>query len=272
VIVVLLIMAVAALGFVCAVAVLGIMFMRLPAADAHMANWRQVAKKFRADVSSRGWWRSSPALTFVYREARVNVVVKPARGVEWTRFALRHSSLALPVTLGSSDLVNELDGREEAVSFPLIADLRNAGWTAWTLDAHGAQRLITSAMQAQFVQLHQAVWPYQVQFRASRGLLQIDVDHALVAYDALHQLIRTGLAIYDQFLLASADGIEFVEPEELQPLESVRCRVCGEPILHGLVACRACKTPHHLECWEYIGHCSTYACGETRYVMPQIDS
>ena len=28
-----------------------------------------------------------------------------------------------------------------------------------------------------------------------------------------------------------------------------------------LVYCGGCQTPHHRECWEYFGGCSTYACG-----------
>lgn len=27
-----------------------------------------------------------------------------------------------------------------------------------------------------------------------------------------------------------------------------------------VVGCRACRTPHHAECWSYLGRCSTYAC------------
>jgi hypothetical protein len=43
------------------------------------------------------------------------------------------------------------------------------------------------------------------------------------------------------------------------------CMVCGESIADGRVQCRRCHTPHHQECWEYLGKCSTYGCGETKY-------
>lgn len=46
--------------------------------------------------------------------------------------------------------------------------------------------------------------------------------------------------------------------------ESV-CRVCGASLAEGgLVKCARCATPHHRDCWEFNGRCSTFACGETR--------
>lgn len=44
--------------------------------------------------------------------------------------------------------------------------------------------------------------------------------------------------------------------------EESTCRICGE-VLSALprVRCRRCRTPHHEECWEYVGGCSVFACG-----------
>ena len=40
------------------------------------------------------------------------------------------------------------------------------------------------------------------------------------------------------------------------------CKVCGEPIDGGaVVLCSSCNTPHHRDCWEYVGACSIYGCG-----------
>jgi hypothetical protein len=44
-----------------------------------------------------------------------------------------------------------------------------------------------------------------------------------------------------------------------------RCEVCGTELSKGrVVRCARCRTPHHEECWEFNGACSTFACGETR--------
>lgn len=43
------------------------------------------------------------------------------------------------------------------------------------------------------------------------------------------------------------------------------CRVCGASLAEGaVVRCAKCSTPHHKDCWEFNGRCSTFACGETR--------
>lgn len=44
--------------------------------------------------------------------------------------------------------------------------------------------------------------------------------------------------------------------------EGADCLVCGEQIKgHAMLTCTTCSTPHHKDCWEYIGGCSIYACG-----------
>jgi hypothetical protein len=43
------------------------------------------------------------------------------------------------------------------------------------------------------------------------------------------------------------------------------CKICGVSLAEGgVVKCHKCSTPHHQDCWEFNGRCSTFACGETR--------
>lgn len=41
------------------------------------------------------------------------------------------------------------------------------------------------------------------------------------------------------------------------------CQVCGESLDSGrpVVRCLYCGTPHHRDCWNFVGTCSTFACG-----------
>jgi hypothetical protein len=41
-----------------------------------------------------------------------------------------------------------------------------------------------------------------------------------------------------------------------------QCQICGAGLEGVLVRCARCATPHHADCWEYTGTCSTYGCGE----------
>ncbi|HVE38895.1 MAG TPA: RING finger protein [Planctomycetota bacterium] len=44
------------------------------------------------------------------------------------------------------------------------------------------------------------------------------------------------------------------------------CQICGAELEGALVRCSRCSTPHHADCWEYTGACSTYGCGEKTFV------
>jgi hypothetical protein len=63
-----------------------------------------------------------------------------------------------------------------------------------------------------------------------------------------------------------ASGIEILDDDPASPPEGDPvCQVCGGAVpKDGRVYCRRCKTPHHKDCWEFNGQCSTYACGEKR--------
>ena len=43
------------------------------------------------------------------------------------------------------------------------------------------------------------------------------------------------------------------------------CQVCHEKMDSRVVYCGKCRTPHHEECWSYMGMCSTYGCREIRF-------
>jgi hypothetical protein len=51
---------------------------------------------------------------------------------------------------------------------------------------------------------------------------------------------------------------------ELKAAEGGLCPVCGTLLREPLARCEHCRTPHHAECWAYMGRCSTYACRGTR--------
>jgi hypothetical protein len=57
--------------------------------------------------------------------------------------------------------------------------------------------------------------------------------------------------------------------EEAAPMKvdaaAGECQVCNESMETRVVYCGKCRTPHHEECWSYLGQCSTYGCREIRF-------
>lgn len=61
------------------------------------------------------------------------------------------------------------------------------------------------------------------------------------------------------------DPVQLARPTPIALAES-SCQVCGTSMGQPpVVYCVRCRTPHHEECWEYAGRCSTFACQERRY-------
>ena len=63
-----------------------------------------------------------------------------------------------------------------------------------------------------------------------------------------------------------ADKDERVRVVESIASSSGECQICGASLEGTLVRCARCSTPHHADCWEYAGICSTYGCGEKTFV------
>lgn len=246
-------------------------------------NWQQIAKRYRAEWRPSGWWNTQPGLRWWYREARVDLRVDARHGHEVTVLTIRHSSLAWEGALRSPAKDNDASARDSAPQrestwrasrrdgespLRLLDDLEAVGWSATTLRDDASRSGLTPVAQLQLAGVYQATGAAALELLGGRGILTLVIAAPVHSYDGLHHLLRTASALFDQTQLAAVEGIAFVDDEEVQPLQAVRCNVCGQEITSDLVACRTCKTPHHGECWQYNGQCSTYACGETHYVAP----
>lgn len=72
----------------------------------------------------------------------------------------------------------------------------------------------------------------------------------------------------NQWLELSADGPPPPMSKGLEPrLVGAICQVCGRSDQSSWVLCVRCETPHHQDCWAYMGKCSTYACPELRMIV-----
>jgi hypothetical protein len=75
---------------------------------------------------------------------------------------------------------------------------------------------------------------------------------------------------FASFVLGATPSVEVrrgeIVMEEVRVATGGECPVCGTAMTAGTVRCELCRTPHHAECWQYMGRCSTYACPGRRSV------
>jgi hypothetical protein len=104
-----------------------------------------------------------------------------------------------------------------------------------------------------------------VQIEWAAGRLTITKPCYLSTYESLEKFVELSTELFLAAIGSQAGGIEFVGEVKEPDAGEAQCQVCGEPLARDLVYCASCNTPHHRECWEYFGGCSTYACGQKRF-------
>jgi hypothetical protein len=90
-------------------------------------------------------------------------------------------------------------------------------------------------------------------------------------YPTLERFVNLCIELLEQAQVAGMKGIEFVTPAEGELQTEVICQVCGDKIRRNeVVYCRSCRTPHHDDCWNYFGACSTFGCGQRVFKRPKL--
>jgi hypothetical protein len=109
-----------------------------------------------------------------------------------------------------------------------------------------------------------------IQVKWIGGAMTVTKPQYLSSYEDLDAFITLSADLFIAAMNTRNAGITFVEGSAkiAEPDEGEsQCQVCGESLSADLVYCSACKTPSHRECWEYFGGCSTYACGNKKYLV-----
>ncbi|HEV3164145.1 MAG TPA: hypothetical protein VGZ22_08945 [Isosphaeraceae bacterium] len=98
-----------------------------------------------------------------------------------------------------------------------------------------------------------------------RILVQVDRNLGTNA-DALAYAVREALGIHDHLQTSVASrlrqgiAIVGVGPAPIEEAGPPMCKVCGESINLHHVVCTTCRTPHHRDCWVFVGGCSIFGC------------
>lgn len=232
--------------------------------------YQQLAKRFAGNYSPGGLV-SRPNVRMRYGETRAVLRESQGRGpyegkctqiqIEWPDYRVvceilsgnNEASFGIRGLLDQSTNDQEFDDRF---------------WVRGSA-ARDVQELLTDGVRWQIDRLAAASGNSGLYLLMRRGTILIQKPQLIRGFEELEEFTGAALDLYDQVMLARAEGIEFVAGTEAQTLEEVICKVCGEPIITDLVFCRRCKTPHHGECWSYVGTCSVYGCMEKACLHPQ---
>lgn len=228
-------------------------------------SFHSVARWFHGRVQQANWF-GMPTVRIPYNHATIEVSIAPGlRGRHCTQATIDCDEFVTPVHVHSAT------GRR-ASRGPLRAV--DPDWDRQFLvevaDDDEAVKLLTGGVRSAVTMLSRIRKSGGVDIRFGNGQLVVQKQQVLDQPAELTAFVRHVMEIFDQALLARSTGIEFVEHLQAQVIDDAKCPICGDQIEDDLVFCSRCKTPHHRECWHYIGKCATYACGEPNYAEPRV--
>ena len=132
-------------------------------------------------------------------------------------------------------------------------------------DPELANKLLTAAVKWKMMEIKD-LQESEVKFELVNGKLKTSTQEWFRTGQSLLDFVQAGLELFDQLMLHKADGLEFTGQDKAAVMEDFRCPICSDDVMHEMVVCRRCKTPHCAECWEYNGKCATFACMEERCI------
>lgn len=136
-------------------------------------------------------------------------------------------------------------------------------------DGDVIRRLLSAHVQGSIQQLRRVGSFNDVYVTWNNGTVTVSKSGLIRDEATLSRFLSLALRLFDAALATSDHGITFLTVSALTESRVVVCQICGEEIVTDRVICRSCQTPHHRECWQYNGFCSTYGCRETRFLEPR---
>lgn len=127
-----------------------------------------------------------------------------------------------------------------------------------------AKKMLDESVRWRIREILRLVENQAINIAIERGWMTVSRGGFAKTFQELDDFLRLSMQLADQLKLTQATGIDFVNEDQATVLDDVLCPVCSELVAEEMVVCVRCKTPHCRDCWEYNGHCATFACGETR--------
>jgi hypothetical protein len=89
-------------------------------------------------------------------------------------------------------------------------------------------------------------------------VLRVSIGQHVDTDEPVRALLRVAGAVLEALGSRGGEGLLWIEVREGA---AAVCQVCGTDAAGRTVLCGSCRTPHHEDCWRYVGRCSTYGCG-----------
>jgi hypothetical protein len=235
--------------------------------------YRQLAHRFNGRCESRGM-SDPPTVSFSYYGTTVRVGLAPTIPGQSTNPRTRvvaRFCQGIPFRLELAPVSRPAPPQApKGTRVVKTGDVEfDRGFIVQANDSEMARDFLSPQVRRVIGNLQRLVHPggMLVSINPERLLVQIDRNLGQ-STEALTQTVSESLVIHDGLQLGVSrrmtEGIAIVDDPNLadEDVGSPTCKVCGEMIDGGLVVvCSSCRTPHHRDCWEYVGACSIYGCG-----------
>ena len=265
--------------FVVIFIIAGVVAIALVAANSHAQQlnktWGILAQRYRGRLH-QGSWLQRPSVTFDHNGTWVRVDIHSTGGKHPTYYTQVHIGWPEPgfrmevYPEGFFNRIGKFLGGMEDVE---IGSPRfDRDYIITTNEYSLLKETLTPEVQSTIEALRAMEGNRQVYVTIRNYELLIKKLGLLDNVASLQRLTDLSLQIYDAALVGQEKGIQILDVKSHTPSltvgeaeEDVVCQVCGDSIKTDVVFCRSCKTPHHQDCWQYYGKCSTFGCGERSY-------
>lgn len=241
--------------------------------DKRYRGYRELARRYRGRYESRGL-SDPPTVSFTHNGSTVRVGLAPTiagqpHQIPRTRVVARFRQ-GIPFRLELAPVA-----RPAPPQLPKGTRLLKLGipefdreFVVQANDLEMARDFLSAQIRGSLATLHRMgqIGGMLLSVNPERMLVQIDRNLGSNA-DSLGLAVREALVLHDGLAEGVArrlkQGISIVDgpPSSDEHVLPPTCKVCLEPITEGpIVVCAVCNTPHHRDCWDFVGACSIYGC------------
>jgi len=233
--------------------------------------YRQLAGRYRGRYESRGL-AEPPTVSFTYHGSMVRVGLAPnppgQANAPRTRVVARFAR-GLPFRMELAPVARPAP--PQAPKGTRVVRIGNPefdrGYVVQANDVEMACEFLAASVRWSIDNLQRLAPPGGILVSINPERLLVQVDRNLgQSSEALATMVREALVIHDGLQVGVAarlsQGVSIVAvgPADTADAGPPICKVCGEMIVEPEVVCAVCRTPHHRDCWEFVGSCSIYGC------------